>query len=134
MIFPPRLLPIHAVAISPDGQRIVAISYYDKSLWALQIGTSGETHTKKLMPREDIEYNPIINIVALSPNGQYIASGHLYDDTLNLWNIKSGYEQHTLQAAEEIRAVSFSPKGRYLASIGTDVTLWDVSTRRRYKA
>ena len=69
---------------------------------------------------------------AFSPDSKMLAVGE-YDGDISLWEPRLGHRLATLTAHRGIiRAVSFSPDGRTLASVGDDrhFRLWHVKTQR----
>lgn len=135
VIFAPHLLPIHSVAVVPDAHSIVADSNNYHALWVFKADISGRVaHTKKLLPSKENQSLPH-DKVALAPDGQYIASAKHYGHGVQLWGVNSGALQRTLQTYNgSIEAISFSTEGRYLASLGQDLILWDMATGNRLKA
>lgn len=111
-----------ALAISPDGQRLVSGSF-DKSvkIWHLQTGEL--LHTLKGHARG-------VFSVAVSPDSKIIASGS-WDETVRLWHLEEGTLQDTLTAhSGSVRSVAISPDGKRLASGSFDETikLWELET------
>ena len=112
--------PIAAVAVSPDGRRIVSGSADNTlRLWNAEtgapVGGPLEGHTDRVWS------------VAFSPDGLRIVSGSS-DTTLRLWNAETGkplgvpLEGHSLP----VLSVAFSPDGRHVVSGSADKTvrLW----------
>lgn len=70
-----------------------------------------------------------IRAIAFSPDEQVIASGSSTDDkTIRLWDIQTGQCKHILSGhTKGIWSLAFHPKGKILASCGSDQTvkLWD---------
>jgi RNA polymerase sigma factor (sigma-70 family) len=89
-----------------------------------------------------------VNCVAVAPDGRSLASGHITPpkgppaepgDMIYLWDSASGRELRRIPTGHHyVRALSFSPDGRLIASCGSDriVHLWEASSgqeRRRYE-
>ncbi|MBX3733298.1 MAG: serine/threonine protein kinase [Verrucomicrobiae bacterium] len=64
------------------------------------------------------------NAVALSPDGRRLAAG-TYNGFIHLWDADSFLEVATFRTEDgDIRAVSFSPDGNTLTSVGRRLRLW----------
>lgn len=117
-------LPVTAVAITPDGQRIVSASV-DRTLkiWSLASGQEEMTLSGHLWS---------VNDVAITPdNAQIISVSD--DNTLRIWNLISGQAELTLAAhSQHINSVAITPNGRYFISASQDSTLklWDISSQQ----
>lgn len=79
--------PIHSVAYSPDGQRIISGSA-DMTIKVWDAQTGQETITLKGHTRG-------VSSVAFSPDAKRIVSGS-HDGTVRLWDAQSGQEALTL--------------------------------------
>jgi RNA polymerase sigma factor (sigma-70 family) len=78
--------------------------------------------------------------VAFSPDSTTLASGGWTDQTITLWDVATGKKKKTLtlQAAQQLRCLAFSPDGQILAAAGNGtgpvadgpvaIQLWDVAT------
>jgi WD40 repeat protein len=69
--------------------------------------------------------------LAYSPDGKTLASGG-YDQTVRIWKIGSGKESVALGLGPSdhmIWSVAFSTDGKSLATAGSNVQLWDLSTK-----
>ncbi|MET0395446.1 MAG: NB-ARC domain-containing protein [Longimicrobiaceae bacterium] len=143
---------IGALAITPDGQRIVS-GAYDKTLkvWDLESGREvhsleGHTHAVQAVAVTpngryavsdlkvwDLErgrnvrdlkgYTGEITALAITPDGRHAVSS-CKDKKLRVWNLESGREVRTVEAdTDELSAVAITPNGRYVVSGSTDRTL-----------
>ena len=116
--------PVHSVAFSPDGLRVVSgsddstIRLWDAATGAA-VGEPLEGHTDRIMS------------VAFSQDGLRIASGS-FDQTIRVWDAATGaavggpLEGHT----HLVTSVAFSPDGLRIVSGSFDRTirLWDAAT------
>ena len=115
-------LPIHSVAFSPEGTRIV-LGSDDTSVRVWDASTGAELkvlngHTKT------------VHSVAFSPDGTRIVSGS-YDDSVRVWDASTGAELRVLNGhTEAVNSVAFSPDGTCIVSGSFDDSawVWDAST------
>ncbi|MHC4155436.1 MAG: protein kinase domain-containing protein, partial [Planctomycetota bacterium] len=114
--------PIWAVAVTPDGKRIVSggqdnvVKVWDAASGAELMALRG--------------HKSWISQVAFSPDGKCIVSGS-FDSTIKLWDASSGAELMTLRGHKStVSSVVFSPDGKRIVSGGYDTTVkvWDVLT------
>lgn len=84
------------------------------------------------MLREISSHAPVVNRVDISPDGRYILSGSY--DSVVLWDIVHGVKIQTFHHNKAFTgfttAVAFSPDGKYFASGGAGIKLWDLTTRQ----
>lgn len=82
-------------------------------------------------------HNSAITVVAVSSDGRYIASGATASPNekahIIVWDFEKRMEVHRFSLHNNVvRGLSFSPTGKYLASIGDEadglLALWNVST------
>jgi len=74
---------------------------------------------------------PIVNNVDISPDGRYVLTGGI--DSFVLWDILQGKKVQTFAHKSVLAfctAVAFSPDGKYFASSGNELKLWDLATRQ----
>ncbi|MGZ4987126.1 MAG: Ig-like domain-containing protein [Limisphaerales bacterium] len=99
---------IESLAISPNGAKIVSVSYRTVKLWTLPAGTLQTLggHTDWVVG------------CAFSPSGTMFATAS-FDSTIKVWS-SSGVLLKTFTSADQKRCVVFSPDGSMLASAGGD--------------
>ncbi|MGA3209274.1 MAG: caspase family protein [Syntrophales bacterium] len=75
---------------------------------------------------------PLVAKVDISPDGRYALSGGF--DSFILWDILQGKKiqtfDHPSAWVTDTIVVAFSPDGKYFASGGKGIKLWDLSTRK----
>jgi WD40 repeat protein/tRNA A-37 threonylcarbamoyl transferase component Bud32 len=112
-----------AMAVAPDGRRIVTGGADDKTV-RLWDGATGE-ELKTLRGHEEV-----ISALAISADGMRVASGS-DDKVIKLWDAQTGAELMTLRGhRDSVQGIAFSPNRKQLASGGSDGTLklWDAET------
>ncbi|QRV97068.1 WD repeat and SOCS box-containing protein 1 [Ceratobasidium sp. AG-Ba] len=116
---------VSALAVTPDGDRIITANVDDLLIWTMYTGR------KVLGPLKGHSIG--IRSVAVSPDGQFIASGS-DDETIRIWETETGnsvlepFTGHT----GSVMSVTFSCDGCLLISGSLDGTirLWQAQTGR----
>jgi len=87
------------------------------------------------MSREIKQKAPKVSKVDISPDGRHVLSGGL--DSFILWDILQGKKIQTFAHPKgemvDTTAVAFSPDGKYFASGGKGIKLWDFATRQEIR-
>jgi WD40 repeat protein/DNA-binding SARP family transcriptional activator len=109
------------LAISPDGTRALAGSYYNNliALWDLENG-------QRLLNLTG--HTEGVYTVSFSPDGQRALTGS-YDDNLMLWDLNTGQLLAVLKAhGSDVLDLVFTPDGRTALSSARDggLILWDL--------
>lgn len=78
-------------------------------------------------------HGSFVNCVRYSPDGKTIASGAgAYgdsDNTVRLWDADSGKQLTSLKGStDRVVGIAYSPDGKLLASVGSSICLWDISS------
>ncbi|XP_037927643.1 guanine nucleotide-binding protein subunit beta-like protein [Teleopsis dalmanni] len=75
-------------------------------------------------------HNGFVNTVTVSPDGSLCTSGGK-DSRALLWNLKDGKNLYTLEHAEMVNDVCFSPNRYWLCvAHGTTIKVWDLDRKR----
>jgi formylglycine-generating enzyme required for sulfatase activity len=116
-----RYTRVNAVAVTPDGRRVVLASRDQLRLRDLESGQllrTFEGHTG------------LVNAVAVTPDGRRAVSGSS-DGTLRIWDLGTGQTLRTLKGhTSSVNAVAVTPDGRRAVSSSNDGTLrlWDLES------
>ncbi len=115
---------VKAVAITPDGARIVSGSS-DKTVrvWGLRSG-----HLERILEGHTDE----VLAVAITPDGARIVSGG-QDEAMRVWNLDSGRPERTLKGFSGlVSAVAITPDGARIVSGSWDntVRVWNLASGR----
>ena len=126
-------VPVDAVAVSPDGRRILSGGGYALSYGKIDDNKLRlwETATGKQIGAPFEGHESLVTSVAFSVDGSRIVSGSA-DRTVRLWDPKSGKAIGAPLEGHEsaVTSVAFSPDGMRIVSGSEDDTLrlWDVES------
>merc|ERR1712020_431453 len=112
---------VMSVAFSADNRQIVSGSR-DKSVkvWNL---------TNCKLKTNHIGHTGYLNTVTMSPDGSLCASGGK-DAKAMLWDLNDGKHLYTLDHADTINALTFSPNRYWLcAATGPTIKIWDLERK-----
>ncbi|MCI0744603.1 MAG: protein kinase [Verrucomicrobia subdivision 3 bacterium] len=113
-----HLKAILAVAVSPNGQRIITTSD-DAKMWDSETGRELFTLAG---------HTGIIWAVAFSPDGRFVVTGS-WDNTAKVWDAASGRLLHTLRDDGGLRAIAISPNSeRILTGSSGGAKVWLAAT------
>jgi WD40 repeat protein len=109
------------LALSP-GAETLAVGNYDIatghsiSLWDVAIGKQRCQLSRLRLPPSSMLF---------SPDGKLLATAH-HDRKVRLWDVATGKQLRQLE--EQVSLLAFSRDGKSLATAGTTLKLWDVTT------
>ena len=114
---------VYSVKLSPDGTKLVTVSFGDRiKLWDIASGSILNTFLKASAQA--------IVVVVFSPDGTKLASGG-WDNNVTLWDVSDGTIIKTFKGhSRAVVSIAFSPDGTKLISASWDksVILWDIAT------
>jgi hypothetical protein len=119
--------PVHAVAVRRDGALIAAggedreVSLFDSSSFEFMKNVARCT-----LSIRDLCFSPVSSALAVASD----------DENIMIVNTEDTSEVKTLKGHRGgVKSLAYDPKGKYLASTGTDCTLrvWDVETEAEKK-
>ncbi|HXT51634.1 MAG TPA: WD40 repeat domain-containing protein, partial [Thermoanaerobaculia bacterium] len=124
--------PVHSVAISADGSRVLTTSGKAALVWEARSGRLLRTleHDEEVV---DGDFDPTGRF-AVTRAGE--VGEHYFDDhgvkTARVWDVETGSPRFRVTHSEAINGAVFSPQGRYLVTTSDDHTaqLWDVEAKR----
>jgi WD40 repeat protein len=109
---------VYPLAVSPDGKYIVTNTSGSTRIWET---TSGREVVRVVGAGDAI----------FSPNGKYVVTR---TSAAWVWEVTSGYEvARTMTHQDSVKAVVFSPDGKYLATTSEDKTAWVWSATSGHK-
>lgn len=126
--------PVHSVAVSADGSRVLTTSANLALVW--------ETHTGRLLRR--LQHEATVIDGSFDPTGRFIVTrsgkvGEIYTDdragsTAWVWDVETGSQRFTVNHIGVHKISAFSPNGQRLVATSTDNTaqLWDVAAGKPY--
>jgi WD40 repeat protein/energy-coupling factor transporter ATP-binding protein EcfA2 len=116
---------VHAVAITPDGRRVVSGSDdHTLKVWDIETGRELRTLTG---------HTDWVHAVAVTGDGVFAVSGS-FDSTLKVWELETGRLVATLAGHQSlVNGVAVSADGRVAVSGSQDSTLrvWDLAQQRQ---
>lgn len=122
---------VSKLAFSPDGQVLASAAFGKKiTLWKMS-EAEGQV-SFELLPALSA-HSKMVTGLKWSPVSPNLLASASDDGTLILWDTLTGSPIRTLQGWGQIKAITWSPDGRYLAAQGFDlpdytVILWETAT------
>jgi hypothetical protein len=115
---------LRALALSPDGTRLVTTSGSTAKLW----DTAWSQSLVELRGQDSA-----ISSVAFSPDGKRVATGSA-DGTARLWDADTGALAFTVDTRQPVDSVGFIPNGGALATAGAGaVRIWNLSDGKLWR-
>ncbi len=120
--------PVTAVAISPDGSRIVTARESVAELW----GSDRPLWRTRATLAGRLVHTDNVNSVAFSADSKLVGTAST-DGTARVWESATGDLVADLRGhGAAVQAIAFNPRGRYVTTVGEDLTvrLWDLGLER----
>ena len=121
--------PVHSVAISADGSRVLTTSGKQAMVW--------EARTGRLL--RTLQHDETVVGGSFDPTGRFVVTrsgevgeqdfhGDRIGNTAWVWEVETGKQRFTLRHEEKLNGAAFSPNGQFLVTVSDDDTaqLWDV--------
>ena len=127
-----RLYPVYNVSFSPDGQYLAV----DNEIWNLNSDRENPTwdlHFRWHGGSKPVAFNPASGKHMAVGDGDEVIFWEIPSEKLHLFEGKSSKPDRLkhLKHESSVRAITFRPDGRYLATLTTDsegkITFWDVN-------
>jgi WD40 repeat protein len=99
--------PVHALALSPDGTRLLGACGKVLRLWDAEDGKE-----LAVLPRND---KRVVDGVAFTPDGRRAVSVSPEDHLLQVWDLDGGAEGKAFRLNSAPRGVAVSPDGKRAA-------------------
>ncbi|KAE9392482.1 hypothetical protein BT96DRAFT_887916 [Gymnopus androsaceus JB14] len=114
---------VGAVAVSPDGCRVVSVSG-DETLRIWNLSTGKTEHVLR-------DHNGAVDAVAFSSDGSRVVSAS-WSGEVRIWNTSTGTTEHIhqMRSLNSVDAIAVSPNGSIVACGSRDgtVKIWNTST------
>jgi WD40 repeat protein len=105
---------VGGVAFAPKGLRLAVARYDGATLW--WAGTEA--------PAQQLEWKGMHAGITWSPDGKYLVTA-MQENALHGWRVADGRHMRMTGYPAKVRSLSWSPKGRFLASAGANAAvLW----------
>ena len=112
---------VKRVAFSPDGRKVISVHGWTVSVWD---AASGRIAVKI----KQGGFWPLLDDMAVSADGELLATFESSNRDVCLWRIADAQEVARLPH-DVVKALCFDPLGRYLATAGVGVRIWDLQGR-----